>query len=54
MVRRRGGRGDGSPSRGQGEAVERIRPTASARQRRTRQVEQPVQRNDPAPTEEVP
>ncbi|KAJ1400022.1 Aminotransferase-like, plant mobile domain [Sesbania bispinosa] len=52
QVDRQGARGeDGSPGRGRGDAQERIRPTASARARRGRQ---PVQQNDPAPTEEVP
>ncbi|KAJ1443587.1 Metallo-dependent phosphatase-like [Sesbania bispinosa] len=53
MVKRKCGRGSGSPSRGRGDAVERILPTAFARQRRARQLEQPVQQNDPAPTEDV-
>ncbi|KAJ1395895.1 Aminotransferase-like, plant mobile domain [Sesbania bispinosa] len=48
----RGGRGDGSPSRGRGDAEEQIRPITSARARRARQLEQPMQRNDPTPIEE--
>ncbi|KAJ1424223.1 Aminotransferase-like, plant mobile domain [Sesbania bispinosa] len=54
MVKKGGARGeDGSPSRGRGDAQERIRPTASARARKGRQVEQPVQQDDPSPIEEV-
>ncbi|KAJ1439533.1 Aminotransferase-like, plant mobile domain [Sesbania bispinosa] len=45
---------DGSPSRGRGDAQERIRPTAFARARRGRQPKQPVQQDVPTPTEEVP
>ncbi|KAJ1396736.1 Leucine-rich repeat-containing N-terminal, plant-type [Sesbania bispinosa] len=54
MVRSRGGRGSGSPSRGRGETIERIWPTASARQHRAQQLMQHVQQNDPTPTEDVP
>ncbi|KAJ1422115.1 putative serine/threonine-protein phosphatase 7 long form-like protein [Sesbania bispinosa] len=55
MVKRKGARsGEGSPSRGRGDAQERIRPTASARARRARQPEQPIQQDDPTPIEEVP
>ncbi|KAJ1416098.1 Aminotransferase-like, plant mobile domain [Sesbania bispinosa] len=54
MVKRKGARGeDGSPSRGRDYAQERIRPTASARALRAQQPKQPLQHDDPSPTEEV-